>query len=204
MDDQALRAAYARAMDTRGASRATCPPPEAVRDLAERRQHDDSSTAAFDHVMACRECLAEYELLRALHHAQPAARPAHVGRRLVPLALAATALLAVTITAVLRRPAETLRGPGDSVQLVTTPVAWGSADTLHLTWHPTPGAEAYRVDVTTGVGTPVFTVTTGDTTVALARATVPAGTTSIDVMIAAIGPGTTERRAPLLRVAIVP
>ncbi|HXE56948.1 MAG TPA: hypothetical protein VNK43_03025, partial [Gemmatimonadales bacterium] len=105
MNQDRLRRLYGRHQRARGDGR-HCPAPEALHALARGELPEAERLAAFDHVMACRSCGEEFELLRAIERAgkaeaagaaPPASDDARVVRLssrrarrwLAPLALAA-------------------------------------------------------------------------------------------------------------------
>src|SRR5918911_1340273 len=114
MSEERLRELYARALEAREpAQREQCPPPEALLALARREGPEAERLATLDHVMACARCRPEFDLLRAIdsagagegeaRRAVPSPTRALARRRwtrwtmLVPLALAATLVLAVAL-----------------------------------------------------------------------------------------------------------
>src|ERR671936_384188 len=111
MSEERLRELYARALEARApADREQCPPPEALLALARREGPEAQRLETLDHVMSCARCRAEFDLLRAIEAAgagegqarsETRSQPrAHARRRwttFVPLALAATLVLAVAL-----------------------------------------------------------------------------------------------------------
>lgn len=215
MDDATIRSAYRSAADRRGSDRAGCPPAEVVQQLATASAHGDASAEAFDHVMACRACQGEYELLRALHlgTAQAApARPPRPARRWVPAALAASTMIAaVALGAYLRSTSDRgsavdelqMRGGDDGVTVVSGATAV-RGDSLRLSWRRVPEAEAYRVSLLTVDGAPLYEGVTGDTTVALAPSLLPPSLRAVDWLVVARRADGNEQRSPLHRVTVDP
>lgn len=202
MDDAPLRAAYARAMTARGADRAGCPAPEALRDLATSTVVAESDAGAFDHVMSCAACRDEYELLRSIHRAGAQA-PAVRARRWTPLALAATMLLAVGLGSAILLRRDGMRGIADAVQLVT-PGRVAPGEPLPLAWHPVDGATAYRAELLDEVGAPLFSTTTGDTAVVVPAGTIAPGTRVVDFLVVATRADGSQRRSAMVRVPLAP
>lgn len=167
MNDARLQELYQRALDARGERvRAGCPTPEMLRALVAREGAESTRLATLDHVMACRECQREFELLRAIAAAAP---PAPRWRVSAPLALAASLLLVVAASVVgiraLSRPGDdVMRGGGaEGVSLITP----ASETPRVLRWHRVPGAISYRVEVLTDSGALLSGATTTDTSAAI-------------------------------------
>ncbi len=92
MTDARLQELYQQMLDAReDADRAHCPAPEDLQALVAREGAEAERLATLDHVMACRSCQREFELLRALRRAAPQERR----WRPVTLALAASIVVAV-------------------------------------------------------------------------------------------------------------
>jgi len=96
--------------------------------------------------------------------------PRRAWRALVPLALAASVLLAVGIGQRFGRsdaPDEVLRGAADPVSLLAPPPEVAAGAPVTFAWQPVPGARSYRVEVLDAQGTVVFAETTDQTSVTL-------------------------------------
>jgi len=180
MSDQRLRDLYQHAVATRSAAtRADCPDADVLLALARREGPEEERLRTLDHAMSCSECMRELELLRAIEQAGARASGASPGarrdsivswRRAVPLALAASAVLAVSLVVGRNREGdgplgEPARG-ADVALTVHTPrdVELGSADSLVLAWQPAAGATRYVVEVLDADGRAAIADTTSDTT----------------------------------------
>ena len=214
MDDDAIRRAYTAAAAARGADRRDCPSPEALRALAALERHDDATSDRFDHVMACRPCQEEYELLRAIALAERQATARTSPRRTFPMAIAASVIIAIGIGGLsLRHRSDdgAVRGappaassPADEVALSSPPSRVAPGDSLHLVWHRVRDAEAYRVELLDTNGALLHTEVTSDTSVAWAPALLPAGTTSFDWLVVATRADGASLRSALHRVQVAP
>jgi hypothetical protein len=180
MNDQRLRDLYQHAVATRtAATRADCPDADVLLALVRREGTEEDRLRTLDHVMSCGECMRELELLRAIENAgsrvsgaSPVARRDSVvsWRRAVPLALAASAVLAVSLVVGRGRGGdgrlgEPTRG-ADVALTVHTPrdVELGVGDSLVLAWQPAAGAARYVVEVLDADGRAAIADTTSDTT----------------------------------------
>jgi hypothetical protein len=178
MTDERLRELYARAIEERTTgARADCPAPERLLALARREGDEQERLRTLDHVMSCGNCMRELELLRVIENAGARSSGSNVivprttpvsWRRAVPLALAASLVLAVGIS--LRQRATSVRSDdverGVSASLVvhgSSDVTIGQADSLALAWRPVPGASRYVVEVLDDAGRAVMTQRSGDT-----------------------------------------
>jgi hypothetical protein len=117
-----LREAYQDVMVRNRGARAACPAPEAIQVLARREGPEATRLATLDHVMGCRECRAELDLLRSIEEAgarSGAAPRAGRPRWIMPAALAATLLVAVGLGRLaLRSPEDATRsGPGSAARV---------------------------------------------------------------------------------------
>lgn len=176
MTDQRLRDLYQQAVSARGATaRAGCPDADTLLALARREGSEAERLRTLDHAMRCGECMRELELLRALERAgarmsgaRPAVRRDSVlsWRRAVPLALAASAVLAASLV-VGRDAGETdaMRG-ADGTLTVHGPrdVELGAGDSLAAAWQPAAGVSRYVVEVLDADGRAAIADTTSDTT----------------------------------------
>ena len=96
-----------RARRRRRWARARHVSPEAIAALARREGSETERLATLDHVMSCRECRAEFDLLRAVEQAGAQSGRGEERRRrtwFVPAALAATLLLAVGVGRMVTKP----------------------------------------------------------------------------------------------------
>ena len=178
LDDERLRDVYARAVDARRApGRAGCADPDALLALVRREGPEPARLRTLDHAMACADCRRELELLRAIDRAGNA----DVGRaveglrwrRTAAVALAASALLAVSLVPARRlmdgRDERVMRGDDAGVALLV-PTASATATTatpLTFTWHAVPGARRYTVELLDAEGIVALGGETSDTTLAL-------------------------------------
>lgn len=179
MSDERLRELYAHALVARRpGERDGCPAPEQLAALARREGSEEARLSTLDHTMTCAECLRELELLRAIEKAgarmagaTPSVPHRMVSwRRAVPLALAASLVIAVGLVVRERddgapvidpsRGAESrlvLRSPSDIELPAGAP--------LVITWRPQAGATRYVVEVLDENAAVALTETTSDTTV---------------------------------------
>jgi hypothetical protein len=177
VNDQKLREIYAGIMSSRGAEAgrvAPCPSPEAILALVRREGDEDARLATLDHVMSCGECRADFDLLRSIEEA--GATTAAAGRTvrrgwMVPAALAASVLLAITVGrfALPGTPEDEVvrSGNGGGVTLVAPPPQVPAGSPLQFAWHPIPGAARYRLEVLTGAGEVALEAETADTSITL-------------------------------------
>jgi hypothetical protein len=180
VNEERLREIYAGAMASRGAKAgrtAACPLPEAVLALIRREGSEDARLATLDHVMSCAECRSEFDLLRSIELAGATAgtdaRPG-LRRWLVPAALAASVLLAVVLGRLALPTApesEVVRSGSDGgVTLVAPPPESPAGSPMLFAWHPTPGADRYRLEVLTSEGEVALEAETADTAITLQSA----------------------------------
>ncbi len=178
-DDDALRAAFAAATRTPPATRAGCPAPEALQELADGSGDAPERLVLLQHVATCAACRADFDLLRTASQAAAATtvetqapRATRTRPRWVPM-LAAAAVLAVVASTVLR---EVL--PGDDVVRGDAATGVGDVrlialeergDSVRLIWGAVPQAVRYTAEVTLDDGSPVFTAETADTIAVGAR-----------------------------------
>lgn len=179
MNDERLRELYKHAIDARApGTRADCPSAERLLALARREGSEAERLQTLDHAMSCGDCMRELELLRVIEkaggrtaHSAAAARPARFAswRRAVPLALAASLVIAVGLVVRERgrmgdAAADHPRGADSALGLHTTrEVTLSSRDTLPLAWAPVSGATRYVVEVLDDGGRAVLTESTSDT-----------------------------------------
>ena len=145
---------------------------ERILALAERRGSDADRLATLDAVMSDRESVREFELLRSLAVAQRSSAAESWRSPRAWLAIAAI-LLVVAIPAgrlVMPKPSvEPTRSAVQSAILLTPPENASTAESRTFTWHAVAGARAYRMELLTAAGSPVFTTRSSDTTVTLPR-----------------------------------
>jgi hypothetical protein len=180
MTDERLRELYQHAVAARGDdARTQCPAPERLLAVARREGSEEERLRTLDHAMSCGDCMRELELLRVIEKAGTrisengaAARqsPARSWRRAVPLALAASAVLAVSLVVRGRGDdggtSEPMRG-GDSAAIAlygARDVELRRTDSLRVAWQPVNGATRYVVEVLDADGRAVLADTTSDTT----------------------------------------
>lgn len=199
MNDAQLRDWYAEGLSVRaGGGRTACPKPGELQDVLERRGPEDERLARLDHVMACPECLREFELLRTIHSAAP--RPRYGAR---VLAVAASVALLVSAAVLWRATSLTTSGApdtlrGQAVSLLLQPVD-GALLELPATfaWQAVEGARRYRFEFIDEGGDVVITRQTTDTTLAVAMdSTLVAGATYRWWIIADLAGGRQLRAVP--------
>ncbi|HEU4698404.1 MAG TPA: hypothetical protein VFS40_04450 [Gemmatimonadales bacterium] len=202
LPEERLRALYARGPAAR-ADAPSCPAPEALWALVHREGPEPARLATLDHVMACRDCRAEFELLRAIERAgatgEHRAGAVRSGRRwYLPAALAAAVLLAVAVgrTAVAPRAPDVPRGAPSGLALIAPQTTAVVGEPLTFAWHPAAGATRYLLEVLAPDGTVAVSATTTDTVVTpgAARA-LPAA--EYRWWVRADLPGATALRSPL-------
>ena len=177
MNDDALRAAYTRAMaKPRSADRAGCPTPDALIAVVQRTGPEATRLATLDHTMRCAACQEEFELLRAIDAAGQresgtVRRPLRWQRPLT-LALAASLVLAIGLGPgrnwLADRQPDTVRGDASTVTVMRPDAgATVSGDTVALAWRPVAGGGRYTVEVLGSDGAVRLAETTTDTTLML-------------------------------------
>ncbi|MBK6842761.1 MAG: hypothetical protein IPK33_06130 [Gemmatimonadetes bacterium] len=195
-----LQALYQRAMASGTTSRGEHATPEALLAVVERRGSDDDRLLTMDHVMGCASCREGFDLLRAVHDAEPQrARPARPAW--TSMALAASLLLAVGISAVRWRTAsgpdvETMRG---SVALPTAiaPTDVVPADSARtFVWHAVAGALRYDLELLRADGGLLHSAATSDTTYALPMTVALGAGTQYQWLVSAELPGAQHAVAP--------
>ncbi len=176
MNDERLREVYAAALE-RGAvgSGATHATPEAIAALARREGAESERLATLDHVMSCRECRAEFDLLRAVEQAGAQGEAARVRTRrawLVPAALAATLLVAVGVGRMVttRGGDDISRGDAAPLTLLKPGPGAVAGSPVTFVWSPAPGARRYVLEVLDAGGGVVLSAETTDTVATPAEA----------------------------------
>lgn len=168
MSDERLRELYAAAASGRPRPESH-PAPEALAALARREGPEDARLATLDHVMGCADCRRDLDLLRTVERAgaeSGARREASRRAWLVPAALAASLLLAIGISQVLRSSADdATRGEGTTgaVVLVHPAAALPAGAPITFAWRPVAGAGRYELELLDGAGAVTASATTVDT-----------------------------------------
>lgn len=167
-----LQDLYAQALARRSDAADGCVPPEELLALVRKQGDEARRLQALDHVMGCAACHREFELLRALEAAGSGSRePATVrsiSRRIMPLALAASVLLAIGVGIVMRnRESDTTRGGGSALVLLTPAAEAAPAEPVTFSWRPLPGTQRYRLELLDRNGAAVFSQLTPDTSLTL-------------------------------------
>lgn len=216
MNDQRLRDLYQHAMSARVAGmRAECPDADRLLALVRREGSEEERLRTLDHTMSCGECQRELELLRAIEKA--GGRMSGSGRtvprdtmiswkRAVPLALAASAVLAVSLVVRGRDGgvAEPMRsGDSASIALHTARGAeLRAGDSLQVAWQPVSGATRFVVEVLDADGRAVLADTTSDTTHVLRDLGRLSAGRDYQWWVRAIGAGGVQRSSPLVRLRV--
>jgi hypothetical protein len=186
MSDARLRELYARAYSAGAGTGTATPPataahpsPEDVLALAQRSLPESRRLALLDHVMACPDCRAEFDMLRAIE-AAGGERTAQVRplpsawRRMAPLAIAASLALVVGTEGWRRSTArdgeeQVMRGDASGVTVVSPAGEVAAGAPLTFAWQAVPGARRYDLEVLNADGNVVFSAETRDTVVTGAR-----------------------------------
>jgi hypothetical protein len=163
-----LKEAYQKHLVRPGAGRASCPSPEAMQALVRREGDETARLATLDHVMQCRDCRSELDLLRTVEEAGVRAGAASVPSRrrwVLPAALAATLLVAVGLgRAALRSSDDTVRsGDAARVELVAPGAQVTAGMPVSFAWRPVEGASRYRLEVLDQAGDLAIEAETHDT-----------------------------------------
>jgi len=152
--------------------------PEKLLGLVRREGTEELRLQTLDHVMACKACRRELDLLRALEQAGVEMGVGTEGRpgwqTSAPLALAASLLLAVGIAIGVRYSGDQTdvpRGGVEAVVLLAPPERVAGDQPVAFAWRPVPKAHQYvfeLLDAGSGrTGTPAFSRTTSDTSLVL-------------------------------------
>ena len=172
MSDERLRELYAAAAATgRAGADARHPAPEALAALARREGPEETRLATLDHVMGCAECRREFDLLRSVERAGSdsgaASRAGSPRKWFMPVALAASLLLAVGIGRQVLRPSaeDTTRGDGEAspVVLLHPGAEMAAGEPITFTWRPVPGASRYELELLDAGGGVAAAAATSDT-----------------------------------------
>lgn len=163
MRDEELRGLYRNHVAKRdSADRAACPPPERLREVLDREGSEEARLTTMNHVMACRHCLPEFELLRSVNEALPERKPA-----IHWMAIAAAAVLVIGAALVGRQliqPKEDVLRDSPTLRLLAPRTGEQLAQPVQLVWNRVPEAVEYQVEVLTPDGAPATALTTADTT----------------------------------------
>ena len=194
--DGRLREAYDQVMREREpADRAACPAPEALLAVVERTSPEEARLRVLDHVMGCRACRGELDLLRATIAAvrttagstrwwsRPAVRYG---------ALAASLLLAAGI-GIRGRLADEDVAPtmrGEQPFALHEARRTGTGTTV-LSWRPASGATHYELTVLDAAGEAVVQMRVPDTTFVLADSLARGGGEMVWSVSAVLGDGST-------------
>jgi hypothetical protein len=163
------------------ADRTGCPAPEAL--LAAIRGEGDEAERldVLDHALSCPHCRPELALLHGVAGAEPRASrlAAWRWRRLAPLALAATVVLAAGVFGTVQwiNRGEPMRNGGNAGVALAGPADGATVTEPNVTfaWRPVAGALRYTVVLDATDGTLLFRASTTDTTLAAAVDTVARG-----------------------------
>lgn len=173
-DDASLRALYARLQAARlPHARAGDVPVETIYALATGSYSGQDRESLLDDVLGNAATHAEFQFFRDLVRQRPRAGTSRFGSWGRPLALAASAILVVTLGVRLlspTTPTDPFRG-GDSALLLLPPVPQGAM--WRFAWHPVPDAVTYDLEVMETSGQVVATATTTDTTIVTALGALP-------------------------------
>ena len=217
MTDERLKELYQRAIAARGTgARAECPAPERLLAVARREGSEEERLRTLDHAMSCGECMRELELLRVIEKAGARIsgtdatvrrEPVVSWRRAMPLMLAASAVLAVSLVVGRDRTGDGTREPmrgADGSLVVHTPrdVELGPRDSLRLAWQPVAGATRFVVEVLDADGRAVVTDSTSDTTHVLRGLDRLAAGRDYRWWVRASGAGGAQRASALFRLRL--
>jgi hypothetical protein len=182
LTDENLRAAYQRALAARAApERERCASPEDLLAVIRKDGPEAKRLATLDHVMGCRACRPEFDLLRSIEEAS--AEPAEAPRRrwgwAPSLALAAALVLGIGAALELsgKDGGTVERGGGDPVTLVAPPAEIDAGAPVTFSWQPVPGASRYQLELLDEKGAVVFAKTTEATSTTLDETTLAPGAT---------------------------
>jgi hypothetical protein len=164
-DDQ-LRAAY-QPTKRRGPD---CPSPDALLAAARGEGPEAERRRVLDHALSCADCRPELALLSSV--SEPVSKSVSIADRLrqraMPIALAATVVLAIGVASLIRKNESTTVRGGTSDVVLASPAngARAEGDEVTFVWRPVPGALSYTLEVSAADGTIIHTVRTTDTVAA--------------------------------------
>jgi hypothetical protein len=201
LTDERLRLAYADAQ--RGGARAgrsSCPSPEALLALAERKGSEADRLQLLDHVMACDQCRRELELVRASVVAAGGAPKRRVWFRSPSIGLVAmaAALLLVAGVRLYMVAGDAESGPRlrGGAGLLTHPVTRTATGDARVAWAPAVGAVSYRLEVLDGARAVVDT-TIRDTSFVVTDSLIRGATDVLWTVTATLDDGTTTNSLPV-------
>lgn len=169
MNEDRLREVYTAAVERGAVPSAGHASPEAIAALARREGTEAERLATLDHVMSCRECRADFDLLRAVERAGAETGSVKSGARrawFVSAALAATVLLAVGIgRMVMKQGGDDIPRGGEAgaITLLRPGTEAVAGDSLTFIWSPAPGARKYSLEVLDAGGNVVLMAEAPDT-----------------------------------------
>jgi hypothetical protein len=177
-DEGRLRQLYSAGVEERQVvDRTNCIEPEAILALVLGEAPEAERLATLDHVMSCPACHRDYEYLSAVEEASDkteriAGRRAPLWRRALPLAAAASLVLAIGGLMLKGRTGDdgVERGGAGRIALIAPGAEVPPGAPLHFAWKPVPGAGRYVIEVQSAAGETVFSDSTADTTATLDRA----------------------------------
>jgi hypothetical protein len=172
--DREIKQAYQRTLATHGQeTRDNCVSPEAILSLVEGSEGEEARLHTLDHVMACRHCREDFELLRGLARSRPVEERSKKRWGISsPQRLAWAASLVIALGAGSlwwgsqgSGPEGVMRGDGTELRLVS-PAAGGTLDEgMTFAWNSLPQAFSYEMEVIDADGEVVFRFSTPDTVV---------------------------------------
>jgi hypothetical protein len=182
-EDQ-LRLAYSRQLAERApVSRRECASPDDLIALVERRGAEDTRLRTLDHVMSCRACQPEFELLRSATRASSELAALEMGARSpgassarwissqMGLAAAAVLVIALGTWAVVRMSgdgsAEQVMRGAEAVVLIEPARNTAAASPARFVWRRVPSATDYDLEVRNAAGDVVYATRTADTALVL-------------------------------------
>jgi len=180
LNDETLRGAYAHRVHEKGSHRPDCPSPDQILAALRRQGTEAERLDVLDRALKCPECRRELALLDAVSDGgstEAGGARIHRWRRFVPLALAATVLLAVGIVGPWRDRAEPLRSGESGGPALIAPDDASPFTTGQVTfvWRPLAGAVRYTVEIIGADGAVLFAAVTADTTLTSRVDTIPNG-----------------------------
>lgn len=170
LDDEALRGAYTVRPDQKVSHGPDCPGPDLMLAALRREGPEAERLVVLDRALRCPACRRELALLDAVSgggSAGAGGARVYPWRRFLPLALAATVLLAVAVVRPWGSGGEPLRSGGSGGPALVAPDPSSALDAPQATfvWRPVAGAIRYTVEIIGASGAVLFVTTTADTTV---------------------------------------